>query len=517
MANAVIYARYSSHNQREESIEGQLRECKSFAERNGYTIISIFADRAISGRTDDRPEFQKMIEASTTHSFEYVIVYSLDRFSRNRFDSAIYKHELKKNGVKVLSAKENITDEPAGILMESVLEGMAEYYSAELAQKIRRGMTENALKARWASGAVPLGYKVNKDRKLEIDPIAAPVIQEIFQRYADGDEIVSISNTLNSRGITTRTGGKWGRNSYWRLLTNRVYIGEFKWRDIIIPDGAPAIIDKDLFEKVQIRVLRQKHKRGIPKSTKDIYLLSGKLICGSCGGYMVGLSGTSKNGRTHRYYVCANHRKHLKKCETKSIPCSKIECFVIDKTLEVLSRPGEIENIATQLTKELQKAPKDKTLQYAKKKLLTISSQLKNITMAIASTGTITPTIKATMEQLEEQKASIEKELAVAKIMAEATTDTKQIVPFLRSFLTGGNAEKILMDLVQYVKLTRKKDGTFSVLIRYNYTPQTPTTPTSGNGGCSFNSTLVALLTKNTNIQLIINRYFWGLQNLYIY
>mgnify|MGYP000169938890 FL=1 len=149
MANGVIYARYSSNHQREESIEGQLRECKAFAKVQNIDIINTYIDRALSAKTDDRPGFLKMIADSSKQAFDYVIVYQLDRFARNRYDSAFYKMKLKKNGVKVLSAKENITNDPAGIILESVLEGMAEYYSVELAQKVKRGMTENALAARW--------------------------------------------------------------------------------------------------------------------------------------------------------------------------------------------------------------------------------------------------------------------------------------------------------------------------------------------------------------------------------
>ena len=130
MTTGVIYARYSSDNQREESIEGQLRECMAYAERNGITVIGNYIDRAMSARTADRPDFQRMINDSEKKLFDVIIVWKLDRFSRDRYDSATYKHILKKNGVKVISATENITDSPEGILLESLLEGLSEYYSA---------------------------------------------------------------------------------------------------------------------------------------------------------------------------------------------------------------------------------------------------------------------------------------------------------------------------------------------------------------------------------------------------
>ena len=190
--NAVIYARYSSDSQREESIEGQLRECREYAERNDMTVVGTYIDRALSAKTADRPEFQRMIKDSAKELFEIVLVWKLDRFSRDRYDSAHYKHILKKNGVKVISAKEHISEGPEGIILEAMLEGYAEFYSAELSEKIHRGQKENALKGKNNGGGVPLGYLLDKKaQKLVIDPVTAPLVVEIFEKYADG--IASIS------------------------------------------------------------------------------------------------------------------------------------------------------------------------------------------------------------------------------------------------------------------------------------------------------------------------------------
>ena len=178
--NAVIYARYSSDSQREESIEGQLRECREYAERNNMTIVGTYIDRALSAKTADRPEFQHMIKDSAKELFEIVLVWKLDRFSRDRYDSAHYKHILKKNGVKVISAKEHISEGPEGIILEAMLEGYAEFYSAELSEKIHRGQKENALKGKNNGGGVPLGYLLDKKaQKLVIDPVTAPLVVEI--------------------------------------------------------------------------------------------------------------------------------------------------------------------------------------------------------------------------------------------------------------------------------------------------------------------------------------------------
>ena len=198
---AVIYARYSSDNQREESIEGQIRECTAYAEKNGITIVKHYIDCAISAKTDNRPEFQQMIKDSDKKLFDIVLVWKLDRFARNRYDSARYKTQLKKNGVKLMSATEVISDGPEGIILESVLEGYAEYYSADLSEKVVRGMTENALKGKFSGGAIPFGYTIDADRRFEIDPLTAPFVAETFQRYNDGQTMREIRDWLNEKGI----------------------------------------------------------------------------------------------------------------------------------------------------------------------------------------------------------------------------------------------------------------------------------------------------------------------------
>ena len=224
--NAVIYARYSSDSQREESIEGQIRECREYAERNNMTIVGTYIDRALSAKTADRPEFQHMIKDSAKELFEIVLVWKLDRFSRDRYDSAHYKHILKKNGVKVVSAKEHISEGPEGIILEAMLEGYAEFYSAELSEKIHRGQKENALKGKNNGGGTPLGYAVGPDDVLAIDPLTAPLVKEIFTRYDAGENISSITASLNERGLKTSKGKAFKIGRVSLMLKNRKYIGE---------------------------------------------------------------------------------------------------------------------------------------------------------------------------------------------------------------------------------------------------------------------------------------------------
>ena len=204
----VIYARYSSDNQREESIDGQLRECKAFAVKNDIQILDTYIDRALSAKTDNRPDFQRMIKDSAKGGFEVVLVWKLDRFARNRYDSAHYKSVLRKNGVRVISATERISEGAEGILLESMLEGMAEYYSAELAEKVKRGMTENALKCKYNGGTLPVGYTVDENKFYQLDPVVAPIVADAFKHYAEGYTMREVVDELNLRGVRNTRGGK---------------------------------------------------------------------------------------------------------------------------------------------------------------------------------------------------------------------------------------------------------------------------------------------------------------------
>ena len=193
---AVIYARYSSDNQREESIEGQIRECTAYAEKNGITVVKHYIDRALSAKTDNRPDFQPIIKDSEKRLFDIVLVWKLDRFARNRYDSAHYEYQLERNHVKLVSATEPISDSPAGIMVKSMLTGMAEYYSAELSEKVVRGMTENVLKGKYNGGTIPIGFKVDEEKFFQVDPLKAPFVVEAFQRYNDGATMKGIDELV---------------------------------------------------------------------------------------------------------------------------------------------------------------------------------------------------------------------------------------------------------------------------------------------------------------------------------
>jgi DNA invertase Pin-like site-specific DNA recombinase len=279
-ANAVIYARYSSHGQTEQSIEGQLRDCYAYAEREGLKVVGEYIDRAITGRYDDRPDFQRMISDASKKQFVYVIVWKLDRFARNRYDSAIYKAKLKKHSVKVVSATENIMDTPEGIILEGMLESMAEYYSANLSQNVKRGQRESVLKGTYLGGIPPIGYKV-ENKRLVIDEKTAPVIRYAFEQYAAGVSKRQIIDELNARGIRNSKGKPLTLSSMQVALRNEKYIGIYRHGGEEVTGGCDALIDEITFRKVQERLNAVKPLP--PLKSKNRNLLQGKLFCGHCG------------------------------------------------------------------------------------------------------------------------------------------------------------------------------------------------------------------------------------------
>ena len=464
---AVIYARFSSDKQNEASIEGQLRECMQYAEYNGMQIIGNYIDRAFSAKTDHRPEFQHMIKDSYKNLFDIVLVWKLDRFSRDRYDSAHYKRILKKNGVRVISATEAISESPEGILLESLLEGCAEYYSAELAVKVRRGMTENALKAKANGVRAPFGYYIDGDDKYQIDETLAPIVKEIYSLYLEGKRVKDIAKLMNARGIKNR-GYDMNYNSVFRILTNRKYIGEYKFGDNLLPDAIPAIIDKDTFEDVQQRLKNNKKAPAMHRSEDD-YLLTTRLFCGKCGAMMVGEIGTSHTQSKYRYYKCNQAKKH--KCDKKAVKKDWIEDLVIEEILSLISDDEVIEELSARIY-EMQ-TEENTAVAVVKNQLSEVEKKLNNLAEAIAQ-GVFSSTTKKLLDDLEEQKSNLEVELFKTQIHHPVLTK-EQIQFALYSYrkldLSSQEGKQQLID--GFVNSIFLYDDRF--LITFNYKGQSKT------------------------------------------
>ena len=409
--NAVIYARYSSDNQREESIEGQLRECQSYGEKHGYSIIEHYIDRAISARTDQRPDFQRMIEDSAQRQFSVVLVWKFDRFARNKYDSVHYKRQLRKNDVSVVSVVEPIPDGPEGSLLETLLEGLNEYYSAELAVKVRRGLTENALKCKYNGGTIPFGYYVDENQYFQIDPVTASLVREIYQRYAEGETIRSIQQSMNERGVTTQQGKPFSPNSFSVMLKNRRYLGEYRYSTTVQPGGMPQIVSEGLFEQVQQRIARNRRAPACAKAT-EAYLLTGKLFCGLCGKPMVGENGRSHTGIKHYYYKCGA-AKRKQGCTKKAIRKHLIEDLVVKHMVRLLWSDAMVERIADLVVAE---SSKDSALlPKLSAQLADIQKRLANLLKAVEA-GIFNDTTQQRMTELEQQKQKLDIEIAKEKL-----------------------------------------------------------------------------------------------------
>ena len=424
--NIVIYARYSSHRQTEQSIEGQLKVCYDYAAREGMTVVGKYIDRAQSGTTDKRTEFQRMISDSSKHTFEVVLVYQLDRFARNRYDSAINKQKLKKNGVRVISARENINDDASGILVEGMLESMAEYYSAELSQKIRRGMEINAEKHLSNGSTAGLGFTVDADRQYHTDPATAPIVREIFESYANGKTIAEIVRNLNERHILTVRGQNFNKNSLRRMLSNKRYIGCYLYKDKETPNVLPRVIEDELFDKVQ-KMLAKNKKAPARARGKAEYLLTTKLFCGYCKEMMSGYCGTSRSGKVYHYYVCNGAKR--KKCHKKAVCKDAIENKVLQLCYAQLT-DSNIKQIAVAVETACKEDKENLEAKRLRKELRTVDSSIKNLLTALES-GQAVKTLTDQLQKRQDEKEQLEKQLAIVENQKILLT-AEQIEAFLR-------------------------------------------------------------------------------------
>ena len=437
--NVVIYARYSSHNQTEQSIEGQIAVCEEYAKRNNYTIVGQYIDRALTGTNDNRAQFQKMIADSNKKMFNGVLVYQLDRFARNRYDSATYKAKLKKNNVRVFSAKENISDDASGVLMESVLEGMAEYYSVELSQKVKRGMNINAQKCLYNGGIVTLGYKIDKNKKYIIDEENARIVKEIFNKFVNGSTIVDIVKSLNERKLKTSYGNNFNKSGVSLILSNKKYIGTYKYKEIEIENGIPSIIEKETFYKAQEILKTYKRAPGRAKAKME-YLLTTKLFCGNCKEMMIGVSGTSITKRIYNYYSCNGKKKHI--CNRKNIQKDYIEDLVIEQARNVLTNDN-IEKIANSIVELTKKEKNNSNFIYLQKRLRENEKQTKNLLdgLKICDIDSVRKTIFEEISKMEQEHKEIENQILIEK--SQNIEITKPQIKFFLNELKNGNENDI--------------------------------------------------------------------------
>ena len=227
LKKAAIYARFSSNNQRQESIFHQVEKIKQYANDNGIEIVESYIDEAESGTTDQRTNFLKMINDAPTASWKYIVVYKMDRLSRNVSDALNYKKHLANLGIKIISVIEDFdTDTPEGGLFNLITMGLSQYYVENMKRETMAGILQNAKTGRHSGGRAPLGYKVKNDLHYEIDEVGAKAVRIIFNMIADKRPYTEITRTLKEHGLKTIEGNDF-RPNFVDLISNRKYLGEY--------------------------------------------------------------------------------------------------------------------------------------------------------------------------------------------------------------------------------------------------------------------------------------------------
>ena len=419
------YARYSSDKQSENSIEQQKEEIERYCRKNNYTMLHFYNDSALSGKTDNRDDFQKMInDCIKKKEVEAILVWKLDRFARNRYDSAMYKKKLKNVGIRVISITQSIDTSPEGIILEGLLESMDEYYSANLAANVKRKLYQNAHECKFNGGTPPLGYDIDENKNYVINEKEAKIVREMFDLYENGKSLIEITNIFNKKGYKTKKGTEFKKNSLYDMLGNERYAGYYiyskslnhnkrvKREDVIkIEDGIPAIISKERMAKIMKR--REENKR-TNFSSKEEYLLTGVLYCDKCEKKYYGKkhTKTNKDGSKHYnyYYRCdCDHGRTLKKDYLEKLVINCIRKEIINST--------ELKELTKKLNELYQKRKENKKsdILELKEELEEINKQLNNITEAILA-GIINSNIKEKSVTLEERKNDIEEMLKLAQM-----------------------------------------------------------------------------------------------------
>lgn len=439
---AVLYARYSSDKQREASIDDQLRVCREYCESEGISVVAEYSDYALSGKTDHRPEFRRMI-ANAPES-DYVVVYMFDRFSRDRLDSAAYKKALRDCGVRVVSATERVEDTPEGGLHEGLMELLSEYYVKDLARKVRRGMEGNALKA-MDNGYRVYGYRTDEaTRRYVIDEAEAADVREVFARRLSGESMNSIAAHMRDKGCATSTGKPVDFNWVKRMLTRRAYTGVYSWGGIEVPGGMPRIIDDETFEAAQRVVARRTRKQ----PGWEPYMLTGKLYCGLCGMPMHGYAGRSKTGRRYRYYGC----KEDGGCGRRGVRADILEGAIADASIRVCDDEARMRALARHIVEAYAEPGEEEAeIEAARQRLAALEREQHNISTA-AMRGVLTDEMIGRNREIDVQMKGLRNRINVLEEQRMEITED-DIVEYMmhgfgeddRDFIFGSLAREIFL------------------------------------------------------------------------
>lgn len=434
----VLYGRYSSHNQKDISVEQQFEKGYELAAEYGIRIIDTYADRAVSGRTDKRRDFQRMMTDAAKGKFRYVIAWKSNRMGRNMLEALINEARLQDLGVRVLYVEEDFDDTAAGRFAARSMMNVNQFYSENMAEDIKRGLYDNAANCMVANGHLPYGYKADETLHYAIDEPKAAVIREIFTRVSCGEAFVDIMASLNARGIKTSYGRPWGRSSFQKILSNERYRGIYIYGDVRKEGGIPRIISDELYFKVQEVITTKKNPQGRHRVNGD-YLLTGKLFCGHCKSPMTGISGTSRSGNLHYYYVCQKRRTE-KTCEKKNLRRDDIELQVAKAIKRRTLDDDTINWIADSVVEYSQHQESASGIGLLEDQLKDTQRSIKNL-MAAIEQGIITPTTKARLVELEKEQSDIDRKITMAKADV-IPVNRDQLVGWLKKLQAGDVHDK---------------------------------------------------------------------------
>lgn len=481
----VIYARYSEGpRQTDQSIEGQVADCKAYAAANGIDIIGLYADRHISGTsTEGRDEFLRMMHDAERRRFDAIITWKIDRFGRSREDIAMNKIRLRKAGIQLHYAKESVPDGPEGILLESLLEGLAEYYSADLRQKVCRGLRESAKKGRSPFGTLPLGYTTDADRHIIINPKEADAIREVFRMHIAGATSSSIREMLFKRGITNK-GKMYGKGSVYRILRNEHYLGSFVVQGVTIP--VEPIIDKETFNTAAAS-FRGPYQNAAGKADVD-YMLSCKCHCEKCGKMLQGTHGIGKMGKKYYYYKCPSK-------DIKPVKKDELEELVIRHTCDDILTIEMIGKLTKRIM-EIQIAEQAGDPASAlKKELKDLKKKQANIIQAIEDGGG--SSLVARLNEIDSTINDLEIEIERAQLQRPLIPE-EYVRSWLMSFRSGDKDDPLFRKRLINTFVTDVIVGPEDVVIMYN-------TKEKGPSRCSSTALCPRMPVLYSNPEIIDN------------
>ena len=474
----AIYARVSSRQQaeRELPIEGQLSVLREFATQEEWTVAREYVDPGISGRIAERPAFQRMIADARKkrRPFKGVLIWKLNRFSRDVADSIAFERELKNCGVRVYSyCERGLDDSASGTLSKNVLRALNQYTSDAISEDVRRGLEANFRRGGWNNGTPPYGYRIERDAqgcpRLVPHPEEAPILQRMFHMARDGMTARAIARALNAEGIRTRKGLKWIAEPINKILRSEAYLGTLVSTYGKKPDNHEPLVDRETWDAVRAIVATRRPEWMClhPRTVNSQYLFSGLAYCGLCGHPMRG-RGSGGRPRYYHYYICANRRSHgVTACDAPLLRRSIVEAEVLRQIQDLLIDEASLKSIVAETNRELLTARDEKDIERKalEKELKRVLHKRENVVNAIEE-GIRDESVKKRLQALSGRAVGLERrhqELSRQEGDRPQPLTVGEVVAYvsnLQKVLQGKPAplrKELMRALIKRVWLTKEK------------------------------------------------------------